>query len=69
MRVEWKPPPEEKKARTEITSNLINSMLIARIHFLATCSEEWMIKKACWMGELDLCGRGLVCYYVENKTD
>ena len=45
---------------------MIISMLKARTQFLATCSEVWMRKKACWMAELDLCGRELTSYYVKN---
>ena len=51
---------QKQKSQAQISSNMIISMLKARTQFLATCSEVWMKKKACWMGELD-CGRELVC--------
>ena len=56
----------KQKSQPKITSNMIISMLKARTQFLATCSEVWMRKKACWMAELDLCGRELTSYYVKN---
>ena len=60
---------QKEKSQPKISSNMIISMLKARTQFLATCSEVWMKNKACWMGELDLCGREMVCYYVKNKTE
>ena len=59
---------ERKKAKPKISSKMIISMLKARPKFLATCSKVRMMKKAYWMGELNLCGRELTCYYVKNRA-